>query len=295
MKTRSFIRQTITAATLAIALLAVSCQKNASMEHKAIAPPGKSVVNVYLTDDPSLVFDKVLLDIRKLEIKVEDSSEMKHESEQQNDVDDNDHHGDTSGGWMTISINPGIYDILQFRNGLDTLFANGTFPSTLGLRKVRVTLGAGNSVVFNGTSFPLTVKGNDNIIMIKIDESTVQLNSGGVTNFWIDIDAGRSIRLHGNDFELKPSVKIFSKEKAGGLEGRVLPKDANAIVMAISGTDTATAKPEPEGEYRINGLKAGTYSLVVHATANNYLDTTISNVVIRTKEDIKIPTVTLHK
>ena len=131
--------------------------------------------------------------------------------------------------------------------------------------------------------------------MIKIDEAAVQLNSGGVTNFWIDIDAGRSIRKHGSDFELKPSVKIFSKEKSGGLEGRVLPKDANAVVMAINGTDTATAKPTSEGEFKINGLKAGTYSLVFHATANNYLDTTINNIVIKTKEDIKIPAVTLHK
>lgn len=295
MKTQSIIRRATTASTLGLLLFAVACQKNASMEKNTIVPPGKSVVNVYLTDDPSLVFDKVLLDIRKLEIKVEDSTEMKHESEHQNDVDDNDHHGDTAGGWMVVPINAGIYDILQFRNGLDTLFANGSFPSTHGLKKVRVTLGTNNSVVFNGTPFPLTIKGNDNIIMIKIDEAAVQLNSGGVTNFWIDIDAGRSIRKHGSDFELKPSVKIFSKEKSGGLEGRVLPKDANAVVMAINGTDTATAKPESEGEFKINGLKAGTYSLVFHATANNYLDTTINNIVIKTKEDIKIPVVTLHK
>ena len=36
---------------------------------------GTSSVNIYLTDDPSLVFDHVFLDISRVEIKVEDDSE----------------------------------------------------------------------------------------------------------------------------------------------------------------------------------------------------------------------------
>ena len=293
MKTISFKKSTLPVLTLAALLLAVACQKNISPQNENTA--GQSQLKIYLTDDPSLVFDKVLLDIQKIEIKVEDSSQQKHESEHQGESDDNDRHGDVSGGWKTVTITPGVYDILQFRNGLDTLFANASFPASLSLKKLRVTLGANSSVVLNGSSFPLAVKGNDNFIVIKLEESAVAITNGGLSSIWIDVDAGRSIRKNGNQFELKPSVKLFSKESTGTVEGRVLPAAAAAVVMAINGTDTATAKPGMEGEFKFTGLKAGTYSFLYHATANNYLDTTLRSILVKTKEDSKLPAVTLHK
>lgn len=276
-----------------ICLFLFACQKSGITNSNN--PAGKSSVNVFLTDDQSLVFDHVLLDIRKVEIKVEDSAEAKHEDEHESEIDNNDHGGDVSGGWMAVDIHAGVYDILKFRNGLDTLFSSTSFPSAKGLKKVRLTLGTNNTVAINGISSPLMLKGNDNFVVIKIDESLVQVNSGGLTNFWIDIDAGRSVKKHGNDFELKPSAKVFSKEKAGSVEGRVLPKDAAVVVMAINGTDTASAKPEAEGEFKFIGLKPGTYSLLYHATTNNYLDKTISNVKVSGKEDVRVADVTLSK
>jgi len=281
-----------TLTVLFISLFSFACQKE-DQGHGNNA--GRSSVNIFLTDDPSLNFDKVLLDIAKVEIKVEDDSEQQQESEHQQGVDDSDHHGETSGGWMSVPIHPGIYDILRFRNGLDTLFGSASFDVTRALRKVRITLGSSNSFEINGVSAPLTIHNNDNIIVLKIDESAVAINSGGLTNFWIDFDAGSSIRLNGNDLELKPNCKVFSKEKSGGIEGIVLPGNAAAIVMAINGTDTLTAKPEDSGEFKFLGLKPGSYTLIYHATANNYLDATINNVVISGKEDVHVALVTLHQ
>ena len=108
--------------------------------------PGKSSLNIYLTDDPSLVFDHVFLDITKVEIKVEDDSESHQDSEHQGDVDDHDRNGDNDGGWMNVDIHPGVYDILRFRNGLDTLFGNISFDATKGLKKVRITLGTATAL-----------------------------------------------------------------------------------------------------------------------------------------------------
>jgi hypothetical protein len=294
MKTFSVRGKQLKLTAFAICIFLCSCQKYGSTPYGS-HPAATSSVNIFLTDDQSLVFDHVFLDISKVEIKVEDNDQQRHESEHQGDVDDNDDKGDTTGGWMAVDIHPGVYDILKFRNGLDTLFASASFPSANGLKKLRITLGANNSVVFNGVSFPLIVKDNDNFVVVKIDESLVQVNSGGLTNFWMDIDAGRSISQHGNDFELKTSIKVFSREKAGSIEGLVLPAEAGAIVMAINGTDTASAKPEDEGEFKFIGLKPGTYSLLYHATANNYLDTTVNNIIINQTEDVHTPTITLHK
>jgi len=277
-----------------ICIFFFACQKTGMYSNENHGGGSSSSVHIFLTDDPSLVFDKVLLDIAKVEIKVEDDSELQHESEHQGEVDDNDHHGETSGGWMTVPINPGIYDILQFRNGLDTLFATASFDATKQLRKVRITLGTNNSVVMNGVSSPLVLKDNDNFIVVNLEESTVAINSGGLTKFWVDIDAGNSIRFKDNQFELKPHVKAFSREKSASIEGIVLPGDAAAVVTASNGTDIATAKAEDSGEFKFIGLKPGTYTLLYHATANNYLDQTVTGVVVSSTEDVHVPTVTLH-
>jgi hypothetical protein len=275
---------------LLVCLISFACQKSGSSSGS-----GKSAVNVYLTDDPSLVFDHVYLDITKVEIKVEDDSETLQDSRHQGDVDDQDRNGDNDGGWLNVDIHPGVYDILRFRNGLDTLFGNASFDLTKGLKKVRITLGSNNSIAFNGTDFPLFINGNNNIIVINIDDSRVAFHSGGLTSFWIDIDAGRSIQMHGNEFELNPSIQIFSKEESATIEGRILPANAEAVVLAINGTDTASAKPEDQGEFKFIGLKPGNYTLLFHATANNYIDTTISNIFVNGEDDVHVPTVTLHQ
>jgi len=269
----------------------LACQKS---EHSS-GGKGTSSVHIFLTDDPSLVFEHVFLDISKVEIKVEDAEDSRHESEHHDEAEDEDHHGGTSGGWIPVSINPGVYDILRFRNGLDTLFGTASFDAAKGLHKVRVTLGSNNSVVFNGVTSPLLIHSNDNIIVINIEESLVALNSGGLTKFWIDIDAGRSIRLHDNEFELKPNVKVFSREKSASIEGRVLPGEASVVVMAVNGADTVSAKPEREGEFKFIGLKPGTYTLIYHATANNYVDVTVNQVVVSGTEDVHVPDQVLHQ
>ena len=275
-----------------LCLFAFSCQKEHS-GNGGTFPAGTSHVNIFLTDDPSLVFDQVLLDIQSVEIKVEDDSDLQHENEHEAEVEDHDSHGGTDGGWMSVPIHPGVYNILQFRNGLDTLFGTASFDASKQLRKVRLTLGSSNTVVINGISSPLVIKDNNNFVVIKLDESTVAINSGGITNFWLDVDAGRSIRQHGGEFEFKGQVKAFSKEKSAGIEGIVLPGNAAAIVTAVNGTDSATAKPEDSGEFKFIGLKPGTYTLVYHATAGNFADVTVTGIIVSGTEDTHVPTVTL--
>jgi len=293
MKTLFPARPLIAAIALLALLSIAGCQKNITRQDEAAGT--RSAVNIYLTDDPSLVFDQLWLDVQKLEIKAEDDSQSKRETEHQDEVDDNDKRGNSSGGWITVNINPGVYDILKFRNGLDTLFARTSFPAIQQLKKLRITLGSKNSITFNGVNVPLTLKGNDNFIVIKTEASSVNINSGGLSNFWIDIDAARSVNRHGNDFELKPSVKLFSKETTGRIEGSVLPKEANALVMAVNGTDTASAKPGQEGEFKFTGLKPGAYSIIYHAVSGNYNDTTIRNIIVKTNEDTRLPNIMLHK
>ena len=73
--------------------------------------------------------------------------------------------------------------------------------------------------------------------------------------------------------------------------------DASVVVKTYiteAGTDTATAKPGDEGEYKFIGLKPGAYSLTFHATIGVFADTTVSQVIVSGREDVHVPPVTLH-
>ncbi|MBL7740033.1 MAG: DUF4382 domain-containing protein [Chitinophagaceae bacterium] len=262
--------------------LIYSCQKDAGNGSNSPGDLNKPHrVTIYLTDHQTPVFDSVFIDLRKLEVKLEDDTLP-------------------NGGWVNLNIHAGVYNILRYRNGLDTLFATGTLPNAR-VKKVRLTLGTQNSVMKDGQSFPLRVHDNDREVVAHLDNSNFEIVAPDQVLFWIDFDASRSIQVdnsgsgNNNGYRLKSHIKIFTRSHSGRIEGKVLPAAADALVMAINGTDTTTAIPDDDdGEFKIVGLNAGTYKVFIDGQ-NNYNDTTINNVVVRNREDTHLPTITLHQ
>jgi hypothetical protein len=255
-----------------------SCQKDASGNNNPNSP---HAIKVYLTDHQTPIFDSVFIDMQKMEVKIEDDSL-------------------SNGGWVSLAIRAGVYNILRFRNGLDTLFGIGVLPNAR-VKKIRLTLGTQNSVMKDGQSFPLRVHDNDREVVIDLEQSNFEVTPQGQVIFWLDFDASRSIDVdnsgsgNNNGYRLKSSIKIFTRSNSGRIEGKVFPRQADAIVMAISGTDTATAIPDDDdGEFKIVGLDAGVYHVFIDGT-NGYRDTTIQNIVVRRGEDTHLPTITLRQ
>ncbi len=277
MKNKNIIRPGIFS-FMALAFLFFSCQKEITGENVNLNTP--HAFKIFLTDHATPVFDSVFIDIQKLEVKLEDDSL-------------------SNGGWINLSIRTGVYNILRFRNGLDTLFASGTLPNAR-LRKIRMTLGVQNSVMKNGQNFPLIVKSEDREVTINIEAKNFEINNGQVL-FWIDFDAGSSIQVdnsgsgNNNGYRLKSQIKIFSNRHSGRIEGKVLPRAADPIVKAFIGSDTATAIPDQsDGEFKIVGLNPGAYSVLIEGS-NNYRDTIINNVIVRSGEDTHLPLITLRQ
>lgn len=169
------------------------------------------------------------------------------------------------------------------------------------MEKLRLTLGNANSAMKNNQSFPLRLHDEDRQVVANLDESNFEIVAPGQLLFWIDFDAAGSIQVdnsgsgNNNGFRLKSHINIFTKHKSGELEGKVLPQAADAIVMAINGTDTTMAIPEDDnGEFKILGLKAGTYKIFYDAQ-NGYADTTLLNIPVTNNEDRHLPTISLHK
>jgi Domain of unknown function (DUF4382) len=248
-------------------LLLLGCKK----EENSVS--GKQKLQVYLTDNP-VNFQAVNINIQKVEVKIEvDSGGVEREF------------------WETLQIRPGIYNILNFRNGVDTLLAQG-FVTTGEIKKLRVTLGTGNTVVVDNVTYPLTLKKPE--VIIDIDDIS-EINPGSF-KIHIDFDAcGSIIRINNNQFELRPRIRTFDNDHDGRIEGKVLPKEAKAIVSITGNGQTLIALPDDDdGEFKIRGIKAGTVDLEINATAGGYRDTVIKNIQVGNRE-VKLGTILLRK
>jgi len=256
--------------TITVIVVMFSCQKNISSELSAV-PPGKNQLQIMMTDDPSVIYDSIFLDIQRVEVKVEDSTGAEH--------------------WDTLTIRAGVYNILRFRNGLDTLLASGYVPNGE-VEKIRITLGNRNAVMLNGNTIPLVLTSNQVIVEIHGDLDHLDPNH---LRLWLDFDGHGSIRLHNGRLELNLHVSHFSHNNSGEIEGEIKPSGAlPATVTAIAGTDTLTAIPDHEGEFKIRGIKTSTATLIIKPS-NGYKDSVINNIQIRRGDDTDLGKIVLHR
>ncbi|MGV3762005.1 DUF4382 domain-containing protein [Parapedobacter sp.] len=205
------------------------CEKNPSNSGET------AEVSLRLTDAPA-AFDGLLLDVQGIEFHTDEA------------------------GWVSVDpIVPGVYDILDYRNGADTLLARTTLPVGR-LSQVRFLLGDDNAIVIDGVEHPLEVpSGESSGLKFNVHQ---ELAPNGSYEFWTDLDAARSIVQTGNgDYKLKPVIRVFTQLTNGRIKGMVQPMDANPIVYAINETDTVSAIPEADGFFLLQGLSEGSYTL----------------------------------
>ncbi len=274
-------------------IVIVACSKSSSSSTSV--PAQKKALSVYLTDDPSQ-FSSVFIDIKTVEVKIdEDLNHDSHFADNDRDEDDDLKDHDQYGKWDTLSIRTGVYDIMKFRNGLDTLLAKGNIPVGR-IGKIRLTLGTNNSVIVSNVSYPLSLTpGKNNYVYVKIEENDLDETPSGQIGLWIDFDLAASIEESNGAFYLNPTIKAFGMEKFGRIQGKVLPQDAHAIVKAFIGTDATNAIPDDGGgDFKIRGLKEGSYS-VLYKGYNGYKDTMLVNVQVMKGKETELPKITLHK
>lgn len=141
-----------------------------------------TTLNIRMTDGPG-PYDEVNVDIREVRVKMAN---------------------DTSN-WLTLNTNAGIYNLLDFQHGIDTLLATGTVPLDT-LKEVRFVLGPNNTVVIDSVAYPLqTPSAQSSGLKIKIDR-----NLGLTPNtFLLDFDALESVKQIGNGtYKLDPVIRL---------------------------------------------------------------------------------------
>jgi hypothetical protein len=268
-----------------------ACQKETSTTDGTTS---KQNVMVYLNDDPSLDFSKVLVDIRYVEVKVDTGRRAENHDGDDHDENDDHHSGNEFGKWDTLSVTPGIYDLMRLRNGADTLLANG-FAVNGRITKLRFTLGDNNTVWTDSThSIPLSICDRRQYVYAKVKSDHIDTVANGQVRINIDFDINKSIKRRDGGYCLQPMIKSYSHHHTGELEGKVLPWEARTLVKVFNSTDTAYGLPERDGEFKIAGLSDGNYDVLFDGT-NGYQDTTIRNISISSNHETKLPTISLHK
>lgn len=228
-------------------------------------------LSVRLTDAPAK-YDAVKIDIKSVEIN---SDKI---------------------GWNSYNIiKPGVYNLLDFRNGMDVLLAEAELPAG-NISQMRLVLGTNNSVIVDGVEYPLsTPSAMQSGLKFNWHQT---LTEGGAYNVWIDFDAGRSIVKQGNGtYALKPVIRTFSELTDGQIKGYVLPQEAKAAVHVISVNDTiATALPNADGFFMFKGLPSATYKISYDADASTgYVDQNKENISVTYGQVTNLGTATLTK
>jgi len=225
-----------------------SCNKNSSSSGN-----GTGHLEVRLTDDPA-AYDAVYIDVQRVEVNISSDT-------------------GASSGWQTISLlHPGVYNLLAFRNGMDTILASADIPSGR-LSQMRLILGSNNSVVIDGKTYDLkTPSAQQSGLKFNIHAT---LTDGIVYRLWIDFDASRSIVSTGSGkYILKPVIRTYTEAIGGSIKGFVLPAAALPQVWAVQGVDSVMALPDSTtGNYFIGGVNPGSWNLTLHAQDSSYKDT----------------------
>lgn len=220
---------------------------------------GNAQLKFSLTDAPSVEYTAVNLDVQGIEVGVGEASKS---------------------DWVALDlIQPGIYNLLDYRNGENILLANEAFPAGK-ISQVRLILGPDNTVIKDGIEYPLTTP--------SAQESGLKFNFNQVLeadlmySFVIDFDASRSIVETGNGkFLLKPVIRTYAEAYGATLRGFVIPAEAKPYVEIIQGNDTLVSIPElTDGKFLIPGIHGGIWKVNVIANddLNAYKDTTFITV-----------------
>ncbi len=165
------------------------------------------------------------------------------------------------GKAVMMNVHAGIYNLLDFSNGFDTVIASGTMHVNT-VQQIRLILGTNNTVVVNGVTYPLSTPSADQSgLKLQVHQT---LQAGVVYRVLLDFDANQSIVDQGNGtYKLKPVIRNVDLVATGSIKGRITPAGTLAFVTATSNNVSYSSNVSATGEFQIFGLPVGTYSLTI--------------------------------
>ena len=228
--------------------------------------PETAKLNFNLTDAPG-DFQEVNIDVQSINIILDDSI-------------------------IELETNQGIYNLLEFVNGKDTLLVSDEIPGGH-LSQVRLVLGENNSVMVDSVVYDIkTPSAQQSGLKLNVQYDFIP---GIEYEFTIDFDAGKSIVKTGNGkYILKPVIHVFTEAVTGSIAGVVMPLDTKPLVQAIGMEDTTSTFTDTlTGSFMLRGLLPGAYQLDV-LPEGEYSDTTLSDIQVVEGQVVVLDTLWLN-
>lgn len=275
---RKYISYLLTAIT---AIFAVSCDMNDSPDDIQTG----ARVNFYLVDAPGN-FEEVWVEVLAVRVKMDDNS-----------MDDDDSMGDDDDDYSAWEEVP-FEGESQMVNLLDLTGANSLLLGTEDFEEgeidqIRLILGTNNYVVIDGEEHELkTPSAQQSGLKIKIDQD---IEAGQTYDLIIDFDVAKSIVVAGNsgNINLKPVLRAYLQE-AAGISGQILPVEAQMIqVTVFDEDDSYTTYVDENGNFKIQGLDSGTYSILIEPN-ELYLSVQLDGIVVEDGTITNVDPVTLE-
>jgi hypothetical protein len=170
------------------------------------------------------------------------------------------------GGSLTmLNANPGLYNLLDFTNGMDTLIASGDLDAGT-ISQIRLILGPDNSVIVDNVVYHLsTPSAEQSGLKLQIHQ---KFEPGVSYYILLDFDASQSIVLQGNgEYKLKPVIRTINAAVSGSIRGSISPISIGTVVTATSNGVVYSTIANLNGYFMIAGLPAGTYDITVTPVA----------------------------
>ena len=160
---------------LSSALFLTACEKD---DNNA-----STTLNVRLTDSPA-DYDEVNVDVKEIRVKFSNDT--------------------AQTGWTTLDTDAGVYNLLDFQDGKDTLIATASVPSKT-VQQIRLVLGDNNTIKVNGIEFPLTIpSGSESGLKVMLNKKL----SEPLETITVDFDAALSVHEENGGYKLKPVIQI---------------------------------------------------------------------------------------
>lgn len=198
---------------------------------------GTYAYNVRMTDAPG-PYEEVNIDLKSVEVT------------------------GSNGQTVLLNTTAGIYNLLEFSNGLSTLIATSEL-SDAKVSQIRLILGANSTVVVGGVSYPLsTPSAEQSGLKLQVNQT---LLADIQNEILLDFDANASIVKTGNGtYKLKPVVRTIVTAITGNIKGSITPIGTLAVVTATSVNAVEySSSVNLLGQFQISGLPAGSYTFTV--------------------------------
>jgi len=161
---------------------------------------------------------------------------------------------------IELATNQGIYNLLEFMNGKDTLIVDDEVPSGL-ISQIRLVLGEQNTIMVDSVLHDLkTPSAQQSGLKLNVHNEFV---AGESYAYVIDFMVEKSIVARGNGtYSLKPVIRVFTQTLTGSVQGVVSPAGAKALVRVMNESDTASTYADTtSGKFMVRGLEEAVYSI----------------------------------